>query len=364
MNVSKGLKGVVAAQTALSLVDGESGILLYRGEHARELALTKSFEEVAYFIWHQTWPSLEELHKLKKRFKEARSLPGHVQTILDSLPLNTSIMSALRTAISSLGTEAYSWKPTLGQAIVLTAMTPTIISYWYRRKKGEEFVPPRENLDFVANYLYMLNGEVPKTAHVRALEAYMILTMEHGFNASTFSARVTASTESDMISAITAAVGTMKGPLHGGAPSGVIEMLEEIGSIKNADQWIDAKLSNNERIMGFGHRVYKTKDPRAESLRQIAQEVGAEDEWLALANQVEERVIEKLAEWKPGRKLYTNVEYYAAAVMRAIEMEKELFTPTFSASRMVGWTAHVIEQADDNTIYRPQAEYIGKVPAL
>ena len=362
--MSKGLKGVVAAQTALSLVDGENGILLYRGEHARDLALTKSFEEVAYFIWHQNWPNREELQKLKTQFKQEHALPEHVQTILNALPQNTSIMSALRTAISSLGTEEYGWKPTLGQAATLTALTPTIISYWYRKQKGEEFVPPRDDLDFVANYLYMLNGEAPKPAHVRALEAYMILTMEHGFNASTFSARVTASTESDMISAITAAIGTMKGPLHGGAPSGVIEMLEEIGSIEKADRWIDHKLSHNERIMGFGHRVYKTKDPRAEALRQIAQQVGAEDEWLALAHQVEERVIEKLAEWKPGRKLYTNVEYYAAAVMRALEMEKQLFTPTFSASRMVGWTAHVLEQASDNTIYRPQAEYIGKVPAI
>ncbi|MET3698530.1 citrate synthase [Bacillus oleivorans] len=362
--MSKGLKGVVAAQTALSLVDGENGVLLYRGEHARELALAKSFEEVAYFIWHETWPNEEELQDLKKQIKGDRSLPEHIRSILSSLPLNTSIMSALRTAISSLGTDEYGWKPDLGQAITLTAITPTIISYWYRRQKEEKFVEPRDDLDFVANYLYMLNGEVPKAAHVRALEAYMILTMEHGFNASTFSARVTVSTESDMISAITAAVGTMKGPLHGGAPSGVIEMLEEIGMIENAYQWIEDKLTKNERIMGFGHRVYKTNDPRAEALRQIAQQVGEEDEWLALAHQVEERVIEKLAEWKPGRKLYTNVEYYAAAVMRALEMEKELFTPTFSASRMVGWTAHVLEQASDNTIYRPQAEYTGKVPAL
>lgn len=362
--MTKGLKGVVAAQTVLSLVDGLNGILLYRGEHANQLALEKSFEEVAYFVWNGRWPSEKELDELQETFKNERMLPAHIKTLLDSLPLQTSIMSVLRTAISALGTKDYGWKPTLSQAIKLTAITPTIISYWFRKVSGQPFISPNDELGFVANYLYMLKGEKPKEVHVRALEAYMILTMEHGLNASTFSARVTASTESDLVSAITAAVGTMKGPLHGGAPSGVIEMLNEIGSVEHADRWIEGKLELNKRIMGFGHRVYRTTDPRAEALREIAKGIGDEDEWLSLAHQVEEKVIYHLDRYKPGRKLYTNVEYYAAAVMRALNMEPELFTPTFSASRMVGWTAHVLEQATDNTLYRPQAEYIGKVPTL
>ncbi|GAA0322285.1 citrate synthase CitA [Bacillus carboniphilus] len=358
----KGLKGVVAAQTCLSLVDGTNGVLLYRGEYANQLALKKSFEEVAYFIWNGTWPSEKELQSLSNMLRLKRNLPNHVKAVLDCLPLNVSIMSALRTAISALGTENVKWKPTVQEAIEMVAITPTIISYWYHKVKGQPFIYPREDLGFVANFLYMLKGEEPNAVHVRALETYMVLTIEHGLNASTFSARVTASTESDMVSAITSAIGTMKGPLHGGAPTGVIDMLNEIQEIEHAEQWIENKLSNNERIMGFGHRVYKTRDPRAEALRQVVQTIGKDDPWLLLANQVEEMVIDHLEKWKPGRKLYTNVEYYAAAVMKAIEMEPELFTPTFSASRMVGWTAHVLEQASDNTLYRPQAEYIGKVP--
>ncbi len=208
----------------------------------------------------------------------------------------------------------------------------------------------------------MLTGELPSFTHVKALEAYMILTMEHGMNASTFTSRVVSSTESDMVSAVTGAIGAMKGPLHGGAPTGVIDMLNEIKEKENAERWIRRKLEKKEYLMGFGHRVYKTRDPRAEVLSTICQRIGQDDAWLNLAGYVEKMAILLLNEYKPGRKLYTNVEFYAAAVMKALNMSPDLFTPTFTVSRMVGWAAHVIEQSLDNTIFRPEAKYIGNRP--
>jgi citrate synthase len=203
---------------------------------------------------------------------------------------------------------------------------------------------------------------VPEGAHTEALSAYLILTMEHGMNASTFSARAVASTESDLISAIVGAIGSMKGPLHGGAPSGVTDMLEAIGTKEQAEPWLRAALQRGERLMGFGHRIYKTTDPRAIALSEVTRRVAGEDPWLDLANHVEETAQALLAEFKPHRRLYTNVEFYAAAVMRAIGLPSELFTPTFTASRMVGWTAHVLEQATVNRIFRPQSTYVGPMP--
>jgi citrate synthase len=243
-------------------------------------------------------------------------------------------------------------------------MIPTIISYRKRAIDNKPYVEPHRELSHVENYLNMLNGELPSKAQVTALETYMILTMEHGMNASTFSARVTASTESDLVSSITSAIGTMKGPLHGGAPSEVILLLDEISQTGNAEEVIASKLNKGEKIMGFGHRVYKTVDPRAISLKSTLLNQIGEDGWLDLALRVEDTAVRLLEERKPGRALYTNVEFYAAAIMKAVSMEPELFTPTFTASRIVGWTAHVLEQASNNTIYRPQSKYIGKLVTL
>jgi citrate synthase len=206
----------------------------------------------------------------------------------------------------------------------------------------------------------MLTGKRHSSALIRALEGYMILTMEHGMNASTFTSRVVSSTESDMVSAVTGAIGAMKGPLHGGAPTGVIDMLNEISNKEVAEIWIRQKLERKENLMGFGHRVYRTRDPRAEALSEITKQIGADDEWLELAYYVEKLAVQLLEEYKPGRRINTNVEFYAAAVMKAIDMSPSLFTPTFTVSRMVGWTAHVIEQSLNNTIFRPEAKYIGK----
>lgn len=358
--IQKGLKGVVAAETLISHIDGENGQLLYRGYDIGEITKKCSFEEATFLLWFGHYPNEEQLIGLKDQLKQNRTLNENLMNIMDQLPPCMDLMSVLRTAISAEGGNAdYVWKPTISQSIRLTALIPCIIAYRKRQLEGKDFVQPRNDLNHVANYLYMLNGKMPITAHIEALETYMVLTLEHGMNASTFSARVTASTESDLVSAITSAIGTMKGPLHGGAPSGVIELLDAIAQAGDADKVLQEKLERGEKLMGFGHRVYKTHDPRAVSLKVKLRELVGEDKWLDLARSVEETAVKLLAEYKPGRSLYTNVEFYAAAIMKAINMDEELFSPTFTASRIVGWTAHVLEQAENNTIFRPQSKYIG-----
>lgn len=358
--MQKGLKGIVAAETAISHIDGTEGKLIYRGYEIGDLTSRFSFEEVAHLLWFGKLPNDEQLQNLKSELIRNRELPLHIKNILDHLPKDMNLMSVIRTAISSEGVSSYGWKPTVSQAIRLTSLVPTVICYWTRLLNGKPFVEASTELSHVENYLYMLTGDIPSKAHTLALETYMILTLEHGMNASTFSARVTASTESDMVSAATSAIGTMKGPLHGGAPSAVIDLLDEIRKAGSAEQVIRGKLENGEKLMGFGHRVYKTHDPRAVALKGKLLELVGEDEWLDLALEVEKTAITLLQEYKPGRALYTNVEFYAAAIMKAIELNPALFTPTFTASRMVGWTAHILEQSEDNTIYRPQSVYTGK----
>ncbi|WP_449621192.1 citrate synthase/methylcitrate synthase [Robertmurraya sp. Marseille-Q9965] len=356
----KGLKGIVAAETRISHIDGVKGHLIYRGYDAKELAGKHTFEEVAYLLWYGHLPNKDELLWLKEELRKNRFLTEEMKTIITLLPGSMDLMSVLRTAISAEGGYGkYHFPPTISQAIKLTAMIPTIIAFRKRTIEGIEDVSPRDELAHVENYLYMLTGEFPSFAHAQALETYLILTLEHGMNASTFSARVTTSTESDIVSAVTSAIGTMKGPLHGGAPSGVIELLDEVSSTKDAEKVIRDRLARGEKLMGFGHRVYKTHDPRSIALKGKLKELGGQDDWLDLAMEVENIAINLLEEFKPGRNLYTNVEFYAAAIMKALDLASELFTPTFTASRVVGWTAHILEQADDNTIYRPQSRYVG-----
>ncbi|MBM6616537.1 citrate synthase/methylcitrate synthase [Bacillus suaedaesalsae] len=362
--IQPGLKGVIATETSISHIDGEKGLLIYRGYEVNELTEHFSFEEVAYLLWYGELPSETELTSFKEELKKQRNLSSYLKKIVDYLPKDIDMMSVLRTVISAEGTLQYGWKPTITQSIKLTSMIPTVIAYRKHSVDQTAFIEPRLDLGHVENYLYMLNGELPTTAQTNALETYMILTMEHGMNASTFSARVTASTESDMISAVTSAIGTMKGPLHGGAPSEVIHFLDEVSCTSNVEKIIRKKLSNGEKLMGFGHRVYKTHDPRAVSLKNTLLKQVGEDEWLDLALHVEITAIKLLEEFKPGRALYTNVEFYSAAIMKAINMDPCLFTPTFTASRLVGWTAHVLEQAQNNTIYRPQSKYVGKLVKL
>ncbi|MCY7884225.1 citrate synthase CitA [Bacillus spizizenii] len=360
--VHYGLKGITCVETSISHIDGEKGRLIYRGHHAKDIALNHSFEEAAYLILFGKLPTTEELQTFEDKLAAERHLPKHIERLIQSLPNNMDDMSVLRTVVSALGENAYSFQPKTEEAIRLIAITPSIIAYRKRWTRGEQAIAPSSQYGHVENYYYMLTGEQPSEAKKKALETYMILAMEHGMNASTFSARVTLSTESDLVSAVTAALGTMKGPLHGGAPSAVTKMLEDIGEKENAEAYLKEKLEKGERLMGFGHRVYKTKDPRAEALRQKAEEVAGNDRDLDLALHVEAEAIRLLEIYKPGRKLYTNVEFYAAAVMKAIDFDDELFTPTFSASRMVGWCAHVLEQAENNMIFRPSAKYTGFIP--
>ena len=352
----KGLKDVVAVHTKIASVDGDIGELRYRGVKVDKLVNEGSFEDIANFLWtgertNTSFPSLNEF----------RELPNHIIAIIDALPMEVSLMDAMRTAISGYAHAEFKEKSLEEQAIILTAALPVIVARHYRNQKGLAIVEPKKELSHTANYLWMLNGEVPTDVQVEALETYLKLTMEHGLNASTFAARVTISTESDLTAAVTSALGTMKGPLHGGAPSGVISLLNEFKNPTMIRDIVRDKIMNGEKIMGFGHRIYKTEDPRSILLRDKCLNLQGKDPWLDIATIAEKEIIDLLAEHKPGRKLYTNVEYYAAAIMRSIDMPAELFTPTFSVARMVGWTAHAIEQIRDNTIFRPQSIYVGEL---
>jgi len=350
----KGLKDVVAVHTNIASVDGDIGELRYRGVKVDELVATSTFEQLATFIWNGERQYTKDLNQF-------RELPAHVIAIIDALPKEISLMDAMRTSISSYAHTAFKGNPIEEQAVMLTAALPIIVARHYRNQQGLPIIEANKDLAHTANYLWMLTGEIPSEVQVEALETYLKLTMEHGLNASTFAARVTISTESDLTAAITSALGTMKGPLHGGAPSGVISMLNEFKDSSKIHAIVKSKIEQGEKIMGFGHRIYKTEDPRSIILREKCLELQGKDAWLDIATKAEKEIIDLLAAYKPGRKLYTNVEYYAAAIMRSINMPSELFTPTFSVARIVGWTAHAMEQQKDNTIFRPQSIYVGEI---
>jgi citrate synthase len=243
------------------------------------------------------------------------------------------------------------------QALRVCAAVPTLLCATYRLKHGHQIVAPHPELECASNYLYMMKGEIPDPEHARAVEQYMISTIDHGFNASTFTARVITSTGADLAAAVVGAIGALSGPLHGGAPSRALSMLDEIGTIDKAEPWIRDAIERGDRLMGFGHRVYKTDDPRSVMLRSVAERLGGDN--VEFAKQVEQQAIDLLAELKPGRKLYTNVEFYAGIVMDACGVPREMFTPTFASSRVIGWTAHILEQAADNRLIRPSAQYVG-----
>lgn len=352
-----GLEGIVAATTAISKVEGNTGRLIYRGYNIHDLARTTIFEEVVHLLWFGHLPSQQELTNLQQRFAAERTIPENVMVTLRALPTSTEPMDALRTAVSAWGAVAIKGQPTVDQAIALTARFPLFLAAFNRLRHGQEPLESKPELGHAANYLYLLTGEVPSEEHVRGLNAYLVLLADHGMNASTFTARIVASTESDIASSIVAAIGALKGPLHGGAPSKVQDMLHEIGTPENADSWIRDAITTGKKLMGFGHRVYKTTDPRAEELREMARV--ADPQGFVFTRRVEELAISILEELKPGRRLYTNVEYYSAALMASVGLSGDLFTPTFAVSRVGGWTAHVLEQAGNNRLIRPEAEYTG-----
>lgn len=357
-----GLEGVNIAETELGLVDGENGRLVYRGYWAKELALSHDYEAVVYLLLYGKLPNEEELASFKNTMASKRTMPEYVKQIIDLLPADMDMMSVLRTAVSAMGTSNYQWEPTIDQALDIVAVLPTMIAYRYHKIANRSIIEPDPARGHVENYLYMLSGTQPNPAHIRALNAYFVLTIEHGMNASTFTARTVISSQSELISSVTGAIGTMKGPLHGGAPTEVMQLLDGIGTKENAETYMRSLLEKGERLMGFGHRVYKTHDPRTLALREVCQELDGEDPWLDLAVYVENKAVELLEEYKPGRRLYTNVEFYAAALFRAIDLPRELFVSTFTASRVAGWCAHALEQVPANRIYRPRSTYTGPMP--
>lgn len=361
MQVAKGLEGLVVEQTTISHVDGEKGRLIYRGYEIGDLARHATFEEVAHLFWKGELPTRAQNDDLKMTLAHARMIPSSVMQILRLLPKATEPMDALRTLVSALGAGQTLKQSDLSGAMMLTAQVPVLLAGFDRYRRGLEFVPPRGDLDHAANYLYMLSGKEPTPAQARALNTYLVVLADHSLNASTFAARVIASTNSDLYSAITGAIGALKGPLHGGAPSRVLDMFDAIGKPENAEPWMRAALARKERLMGFGHRAYKTTDPRAEILRELARSE-CEPQLFALAQHVEETGLRLLHQVKPNERIFMNVEFYSAVVMHSAGLPRDMFTPTFGASRMAGWTAHILEQVADNRLIRPDAEYIG--PAL
>jgi len=354
-----GLEGIVAATTVLSRVEGTMGRLIYRGYNIHDLAQTTTFEEVMHLLWFGNLPDQKELTDFKAKLERERTLPATVVETLSNLPKTAEPMDALRTATSAWGAMTIQGKPTIEQAIAVTARFPLFLAVFNRLRKGLKPLESRPDLDYAANYLYLLTGEEPKEEHVKGLNAYLVLLADHGMNASTFTARVVASTESDIVSAVVAALGALKGPLHGGAPAKVLDMLNEIGTVDNAEAWLRNAITNGSRLMGFGHRVYKTEDPRAEEMREMA--CVADPQRFVLARRVEELTIALLDELKPGRRLYTNVEFYLAVLLSSVGLPSDLFTPTFAVSRIAGWTAHILEQGSNNRLIRPEADYTGPI---
>jgi citrate synthase len=349
---SPGLEGVVAGETSLSYIDGEAGRLLYRGYPIGELVKHGSYAAVAELLWTGDWKPDAKL--------PCQPVSPAVMTALRALPRDAKPMDALRTAVAIWGAETNpAWPGTADQARALTASSPSALAAFARIRQGLEPVEPDPELDLVPGFLYQVNGVKPNDETARALDAYFVVGAEHGFNASTFTCRVITSTRADIASAVGGAIGAMKGPLHGGAPSEVVEQIHEVGSPERAEEWVRAAISNGIRLMGFGHRVYRAYDPRAAALREVAESMEHKPEWLALAISVEDTALKVLAEKHPDRALKTNVEYYAAPVLMGVGLTPDLFPATFALARHAGWTAHAIEQGAANRLIRPDVRYTG-----
>lgn len=359
---SKGLEGVVAARTNLSDVQGDVGRLIYSGYDIHELAGRVSYEEVVYLLHHSHLPSRGELDDLKEALAAYRELPKGVIDIIKKFPRHTSPMHALRTAVSALGCfDTIADEDTMDaqrrKARRLIAQIPICVAYFHRARQKKELVHPDPTLGEAANFLYMINGEKPNEEMVSTMDMCYVLHADHGMNASTFAARVTIATLSDMYSAITSAIGTLKGPLHGGANEGVIKMLQEIGSLDHVDAYIEEALADKRKIMGIGHRVYKVLDPRAPHLKRMAQILSAkcgDPKWIQMSERIAALMLEK-------KHLNANVDFYSATVYFSLGIPTDLFTPIFAIARTSGWTAHVLEQLADNRLIRPQSLYTGPV---
>jgi len=351
-----GLDGVVAAETMLSQVDGERGELIVAGFPVGELAAHASFEETTWLLWHGDLPSAGELQTFRGELAARRTLPPASTTLLrECAGADVDPMDALRMAAGAISI-------TSSDAATIVAQFPAIVATFWRLRRGDPPVAAREDLGHAANYLYMLTGQVPAAEQVRALETYLNTVVDHGLNASTFTCRVIASTGSDLVSAVVGAVGALKGPLHGGAPGPALDMVFEIGQADRAEGILRKKIEAGEKLMGFGHRVYRVRDPRADVLAAAAERLytrAGDMSLYTLARSVESTAIRLLEEYKPGRRLQTNVEFYTALLLHGLGFETPLFTPTFAISRVSGWIAHAFEQQRANRIVRPQSSYIG-----
>lgn len=365
----RGLDGVVAAQTRLSHVDGQAGELIIGGYQLKELAGRVSFEEAAHLLWCGALPSRDELAALRREMSGVRSLPDETMRVVRAAA-KTPPIDALRMACATLSLDLpnpddIAPAADLRAAKLLTARFPTVVAAQARLAAGKEPIAPRADLSLAANFLYMVHGKEPDPAAARAIDTYWVTVIDHGMNASTFTARVIASTRSDMVSAVTGAIGALKGPLHGGAPGPVLDMLKDIKSADRAEPWVRNELAAGRRIMGFGHRVYKVRDPRADVLSKAADALGSASgavenhKLFELARAAEQTILKVLDEVKPGRNLRTNVEFYTALVLQAVGLEPRSFVATFACGRVAGWCAHVIEQHGEDHLIRPQSEYVG-----
>lgn len=355
---AKGLEGVVATTSSISsIIDG---VLTYRGVNIDELAENATFEEVIYLLWHGKLPNASQLEQLKQTLNQNIELPSQLVDTLRLFPKNANAMAVLRTAVSSLGlyddeVEDTSSEANLRKAIRLQARIPAIVAAFARIREGKEPISPKPDLSLAANFLYMLTGTEPDDIAIEALDKALVLHADHELNASTFASRVTVATLSDIYSGVTSAIGTLKGPLHGGANEAVMVMLEEIGSLDQVADYIKAKFENRELIMGFGHRVYKTGDPRAKHLQKMSHELGkitGNMKWYDMSIE-----IEKIVTSEKGLK--PNVDFYSASVYTSLQIPRDLFTPVFAFSRVSGWTAHILEQYENNRLIRPRADYVG-----
>ena len=349
---SPGLAGVIAAETAISFIDGEAGRLLYRGYPIGQLVEKGSYCAVAELLWTGEWRGSACL--------TPGVVPEPVMRALRDLPTHTHPMDALRTAVSVWGAwRRPHWPPTADQARELTSLAPSALAAFYRLSRHQEPVAPNLRLSLAGGFLQQLTGEDPDPAMERALDAYFIVGAEHGLNASTFTCRVITSTRSDMASAVCGAIGALKGPLHGGAPAEVVSQLHEIGSPDRAEEWVREAIARGDKIMGFGHRVYRAYDPRAAALRKVAEGMSDMADWLDTAVKVEDVVLRVFGELKPDHVIKTNVEYYTAAVLQGVGLPPDLFPATFALARMAGWTAHAMEQASADKLIRPDSRYVG-----
>jgi citrate synthase len=363
-----GLEGVIVAETKVGDVRGLEGFYHYREYSAVELADQRRLEDVWFLLFEGHLPSAAEREAFLAELRPLRQIPESVRPLLPTIArTGGELMDQLRSTVSLIG-HAEGFRPTLdaspeerrANALRVAAVVPTLIMALHRLAQGQDPIEPHPDLGYGGNYLWMLHGTESDPDLARAVEQYQITTIDHGFNASTFTARVVTSTGTDVAAAVAAAIGALSGPLHGGAPSRALALLDAIGTVDNARPYLVDAIGRGEKIMGFGHRVYKTDDPRAVFLRGVAERIGAEK--VEFAKQVERTVVEVLAELKPGRDLYANVEFYAGVVMDQCGLPRDLFAPTFASSRVIGWCANLLEQAADNRIIRPSARYVGPPP--